>query len=346
MEPTAAPLRPIVAAADSPLPPPREGDNLLNGDRALVEALAREGAGAFTADVSALGQTLAERDWIARGFAANDNPPQQIAYDRGGRRIDAIDFHPAWHELLGLAVEHGVAGAPWADDRRGAHVARAAKFILIAQVEAGITCPLAMTYSCVPALRLDGDVASAWEPLVSSGEYDPSEVAASHKRGALIGMALTERSGGSDVATSTTIAEAVSGGEPGEMIVDGAKWFVSAVQSDAFFVLAQTADGISCVLVPRLDEDGRPNGFRIDRLKSKLGNRSNPTAEVVLTGARGQLVGEQGRGVRAIMAMIGGTRHDCVLGSTAVMRLGTAEAIHWSAHRRAFGARLLDQPAM
>jgi putative acyl-CoA dehydrogenase len=337
---------PFDAAVAAPLPPARAHDNVLDGDAALLEALRREGGGGHEEQVRELGGIVGEPEWIERGFTANEQVPEHISYTRAGARADSIRFHPAWHELLGLAVEHGVAGVPWADGEPGAHVARAARFLLVAQIEAGITCPLAMTYSCVPALRLDERLAADWEPLVTSGAYDPRELPASQKDGALIGMALTERSGGSDVQTSSTVAEPLPGGEDGEVLVSGGKWFVSAVQSDAFFVLAQTEHGLSLALVPRLGEDGLPNGFHLDRLKPKLGNRSNPTAEVVLNGARGRLVGDPAHGVRAIMAMIGGTRHDCVLGSTAVMWLGTAEAVHWSTHRQAFGAALIDQPAM
>ncbi|WP_372791640.1 acyl-CoA dehydrogenase family protein, partial [Paraconexibacter sp.] len=260
-----------------------------------------------------------------------------------GVMTDAIAFHPGWHEVLGTAVEGAVAGGAWADDRAGAHVSRAAKFIAIAQAEAGVTCPIAMTHSSVPALRLNPEIAERWEGLVTSRVYDTRDLHSSEKRGALVGMALTERAGGSDVRRSTTVA--TPDGD-GDWLVNGEKWFVSAVQSDALFVLAQTKSGLSCLLVPCRNEDGTRNGMRVDRLKDKLGNRSNPTAEVVFTDARAQLVGEEGRGVRAIMAMIAGTRLDCVLGSTAVMRLGTSEAIHWARHRLAFGRRLIDQPAM
>jgi putative acyl-CoA dehydrogenase len=234
-------------------------------------------------------------------------------------------------------------GRPWRDDRAGAHAVRAAKFILLAQVEAGITCPIAMTYSCVPALRLEPALAEVWEPLVTSTEYDPSPVPGPAKRGALIGMALTERTGGSDLRRCTTEAQPLGGGH---YALTGVKWFVSAVASDAFFVIARSPGGLSCFLVPRLDDDGRPNSFRIDRLKDKLGNRSNATAEVALDGAVGRIVGEEGHGVRAIMAMIGGTRHDCILGSAAVLRLGLAEAIHYARHRGAFGRRLADHQSM
>jgi putative acyl-CoA dehydrogenase len=330
------------AAATAPLPPARAGGNLLDDDTALLEGLRREGAAAFEDDCRTFGALADSATAIADGFAANEHPPEIVRYDGTGRRVDAIDFHPAWHRLMRLSVEHGVAGAPWADPRPGAHVARAARFVMVAQAEAGITCPLAMTYSCVPALRLAEDP-GRWEALVTSGVYDPDPVPGAAKRGALIGMALTERSGGSDVQTSSTTAEPDG---DGAWRVRGAKWFVSAAQSDAFFMLAQTTGGLSLLLVPRHTPDGELNGLRFDRLKPKLGNRSNPTAEVEVDDAHGVLVGEEGRGVRAIMAMIGGTRHDCVLGSTAVMRLGTAEAIHWAAHRVAFGRPLVAQPAM
>ncbi len=324
------------------LPPARTGGNLLDDDVALLEGVRREGAAAFEDDCRAFG-ALADAPAVIRdGFEANDHPPELVRYDPDGERADTLEFHPSWHRLMGLSVEHGIAGAPWADPRTGAHVARAAKFLMIAQAEAGITCPLAMTYSCVPALRL-ADTTAGWEPLVTSGIYDPAPAPAEGKRGALVGMALTERSGGSDVQTSTTMAEPDG---PDGWRVTGAKWFVSAAQSDAFFVLAQTTGGLSLLLVPRMTPDGALNGLRFDRLKPKLGNRSNPTAEVELEDAHGVLVGEEGHGVRAIMAMIGGTRHDCVLGSTAVMRLGTAEAVHWAANRVAFGRRLAEQPAM
>ena len=333
--------------ADAPahsqdLPPARAGGNLLDGDLALLEALRREGAGDLEGECRAFGAATDDPATIEDGFLANEQSPQLVRYDRGGQRIDELAFNPAWHRLMELAVEGGVAGAPWADPRAGSHVARAAKFIMVAQVEAGITCPLAMTHSSIPALRLT-DGGGDWEPLASSGRYDPAPVPVAGKHGALVGMALTERSGGSDVQTCATIAEPDGAGG---WLVTGAKWFVSAAQSDAFFMLAHTSAGLSLLLVPRRTPDGALNGLRLDRLKSKLGNRSNPTAEVEIDGAQALLVGDEGRGVRAIMTMVGGTRHDCVLGSTAVMRLGTAEAIHWATHRSAFGRELIDQPAM
>ena len=324
--------------------PPRLQDfDVITDDVALVEAMTAFGAAERVAECAELGSALGSAEGLEAGFAANEHPPVHLPYDRSGARVDEIRFDPAWHHVMGLAVEHGVAGAVWADDGPGAQVARAAKFIGVAQVEAGSTCPLAMTYACVPALRLDPTVAAQWEPLVTSGIYDTRPLAPAAKQGALIGMALTEKQGGSDVRANTTIAEPE---DDGSYRVTGEKWFVSAVQSDALFVLAQTPEGVSCLLVPRRLPDGGDNGWTLDRLKDKLGNRSNATAEVRFDGSLAHVIGEPGRGVRAIMAMIGGTRQDCVLGSTAVLRTGTIEAIHWSAHRAAFGRRLVDQPAM
>ncbi|HEX3613876.1 MAG TPA: acyl-CoA dehydrogenase family protein [Sporichthyaceae bacterium] len=316
--------------------------DVITDDVALVEAMSAFGAGERVAECGVLGRALGSAEGLEAGFAANEHAPAHVPYDRSGVRVDEIRFDPSWHHVMRLAVEHGVAGAVWADDQPGAQVARAAKFIGVAQVEAGATCPLAMTYACVPALRLDPNAAAIWEPLVTSGIYDPRSLPAAQKHGALIGMALTEKQGGSDVRANTTSAE-----PDGEVYrVTGEKWFVSAVHSDALFVLAQAPEGVSCLLVPRRLPDGSDNGWTIDRLKDKLGNRSNATAEVRFEQARALMIGEPGRGVRAIMAMIGGTRQDCVLGSTAVLRTGTIEAIHWSAHRYAFGRRLIDAPAM
>ena len=325
------------------VPPARAGGDLFTLDPALADAVRREAGEWALAECSALGEICGQAETIELGFAANEQPPVHVPYDRSGRRVDAMAFHPAWHSLMELAAWHGVMGRPWVDGRTGAHAARAAKFVMLAQIEAGITCPIAMTYSCVPALRLEPELAGVWEPLATSAEYDPRPGPAAGKGGALIGMALTERTGGSDLRRCTTVATPLGGGR---YELTGTKWFVSAVASDAFFVVAQTPGGLSCFLVPRWDDDGRPNGFRVDRLKDKLGNRSNATAEVELDRAVGRIVGEEGRGVRAIMAMIGGTRHDCILGSAAVLRLGVAEAIHYTRHRQAFGRRLADHAAM
>jgi putative acyl-CoA dehydrogenase len=343
LEVRAAPASAVAAGQ----PPERTGDNVFAADVALAEALRREGAEWAEPELERLGEIAGRPETIALGFAANEHPPRHVPYDRSGARVDDLELHPAWHSIMALAVEHGLHGAPWASPRPGAHVARAAKVIVLAQVEAGFTCPIAMTYSCVPALRLEPSLAAAWEPLATGPHYDPRTVPRADKRGALIGMALTERQGGSDVRSNATVARPLDGGGPGSAYaVTGSKWFVSALMSDAYFVLATAPAGLSLLLVPRLLDDGSPNGFRLDRLKHKLGNHSNPTGEVDFDGSIGTLVGEEGAGVRAIMAMIGGTRHDCVLGSTAVMRLGLSEALHWAEHRIAFGRPLVEQPAM
>ena len=324
------------------VPPARAGDTFCS-DPALAEAVWRE-AGEWAMDgCRSLGELCGQAETIELGFAANEHPPVHLAYDRSGARVDAAEFHPSWHSLLDIAAWHGLMGRPWVEGRAGAHAARAARFILLAQVEAGVMCPIAMTYSSVPALRLEPELAAVWEPLVTSAEYDPRPRPATAKRGALVGMALTERTGGSDLRRCTTVAVPV-GGDRYELT--GVKWFVSAPASDAFFVIARAPGGLSCFFVPRLDDDGQVNGFRVDRLKDKLGNRSNATAEVELHRALGRLVGEEGRGVRALMAMVAGTRHDCILGSAAVLRLGVAEAIHYARHRGAFDRRLADHGAM
>ncbi|WP_354701120.1 Putative acyl-CoA dehydrogenase AidB [Paraconexibacter sp. AEG42_29] len=327
-------------------PPPLQDFDVIGDDPALVEGLHAFGAQARAEECSRVGRRLGSAALLEAGFAANERPPVHVPYDRGGVRSDTIQFVPAWDDVMQLAVEAGVAGGVWADMAPAPQVTRAAKFIGVAQVEAGSTCPLAMTYASVPALRLTPAVAQRWESLVTSGYHDTRPLPSGQKTGALIGMALTEKQGGSDVRANTTVAEPAAGEGDGWYRVTGEKWFVSAVHSDAMFVLAQTPEGVSCLLVPRRLDDDPANGWTIDRLKDKLGNRSNPTAEVRFDGSLAQLVGEPGRGVRAIMAMIGGTRQDCVLGSTAVMRTGTIEAIHWATHRQAFGRRLAEQPAM
>jgi putative acyl-CoA dehydrogenase len=341
----------VIADGDGPrdheaggnVPPARAGGDIFRSDPPLAEAVWREAGEWAMEGCRALGELCGQPETIELGFAANENPPAHRVYDRSGQRVDVAEFHPSWHSLLDHAAWHGLMGRPWVEAKTGAHAARAARFILLAQVEAGVMGPIAMTYASVPALRLDPELAAGWEPLVTSSEYDPRPLPAKSKRGALVGMALTERAGGSDLRHCATVATPLG---DGRYELTGVKWFVSAVASDAFFVLARSPGGLSCFFVPRLDDDGRLNGFRVDHLKDKLGNRSNATAEVELTAAVGRLVGEEGRGVRAIMAMVTGSRHDSILGSAAVLRLGVAEAIHHTRHRHAFGGRLVDQGAM
>jgi putative acyl-CoA dehydrogenase len=269
------------------------------------------------------------------------------SHDRYGNRIDEVEFHPAWHRLMEVSVGHALHALPWREPRPGAHVARAALFFTFAQAEAGHGCPISMTYSAVPALRMQPEVAREWEPRLTSTHYDPRPRAASEKLGALCGMAMTEKQGGSDVRANTTRAQALGAGGPGaEYAITGHKWFCSAPMCDAFLVLAQSERGLSCFLLPRWLPDGTRNRFHIQRLKDKLGNRSNASSEVEFDGAWARMVGADGRGVPTIIEMVNHTRLDCVIGAAAGMRQGVAYATHHAAHRAAFGKRLAEQPLM
>jgi putative acyl-CoA dehydrogenase len=323
-------------------PPPLDGYDLFAENRPLAEALEREGAGWAAARASAFG-TFLTGEPLEWGRLANENPPRLRTHDRFGNRIDQVEFHPAWHSLLATSVEHGLHALSWREPRQGAHVARAALFYLMAQVEAGHGCPVSMTHAAVPALRAQPELAAEWDPLLTSLEYDPGLTPAADKRGALCGMAMTERQGGSDVRANVTVARALG---DGEYELDGHKWFCSAPMCDAFLVLAQADGGLSCFLVPRVLPDGTRNGFHIQRLKDKLGDRSNASSEIELVSARAQLVGDEGRGVPTIIEMVNHTRLDCVLGTAAGMRTAVEHATHHAAHRSAFGRLLVDQPLM
>jgi putative acyl-CoA dehydrogenase len=310
-------------------PPPLVDYDLFSENRPLVEALEREGGGFGREGAEALGQALGG-DPLAWARLANEHPPVLHTHDRYGNRIDEVEFHPSWHALMQLGVEAGLHALPWREPVPGAHVARAAMFITWSQVEQGTGCPLSMTYAAVPALRKAPALAAEWEPRLTSLRYGVE--------GALCGMAMTERQGGSDVRANTTSARSTAGGM---YVLDGHKWFCSAPMSDVFLVLAQAPAGLSCFLVER-----RQPGFRIERLKDKLGNRSNASAEIELRGAEGRLVGDEGRGVQTIIEMVNHTRLDCVLGSAALQRRAVAEATHHAEHRSAFGRSLAEQPLM
>jgi len=311
------------SAAAANQPPPLAGYNLYEADAALVEGLRREGGAPWEDEVAAFGAALGGEplEW---GRLANEHPPRLRTHDRYGERIDEIEFHPAWDSLLRLGLDARVHSLPWIDSRPGAHVARAALFMLLGQVEAGVGCPLSMTFAAVPVLRAADDLADEWVRRLTVG-------------GALCGMALTERQGGSDVRANVTTALPAGG----SWELHGHKWFCSAPMSDAFLVLAQAPAGLSCFLLERPQP-----GFRIDRLKDKLGNRSNASAEIRLEGGVARLVGEEGRGLRTILEMVNHTRLDCVLGSTALMRRAVAEATHHAANRSVFGRVLAEQPLM
>jgi putative acyl-CoA dehydrogenase len=325
-------------------PPPLVDYNLFEADAPLRESLEREGAAWAQDLVSDLGRLAGTQEAIDWGFQADANPPQLRTHDRFGNRIDEVEFHPAWHRLMEVAIGHGLHALPWREPRPGAHAARAAAFYVWSQVEGGHGCPVSMTYAAVPALRQQKDLAEKWEPLITTLDYDFGLRPASTKRGVLFGMAMTERQGGSDVRTNTT--RAVPTGTHGEHLLTGQKWFCSAPMCDAFLVLAQAPGGLTCFLLPRVLPDGTRNNFHIERLKDKLGNRSNASVEIELQDAWAVMVGEEGRGVRTIIEMVNHTRLDCVIGSASLMRQAVAQATHHTAHRSAFGKLLSEQPLM
>ncbi|MFE7612399.1 acyl-CoA dehydrogenase family protein [Streptomyces celluloflavus] len=310
---------------------------------ALLEALQREGAGWGVPEVAELGALAGSEPVQEQARWAEEQPPRLRTHDRFGHRVDEVEFHPAWHQLMTVAVEHGLHAAPWADDRPGAHLVRAAKFYVWSQAEAGHGCPVSMTYAAVPALRAAPDLAARYEPLLTARSYDFGLRAPLGKAGLIAGMSMTEKQGGSDVRTNTS--RAVPAGD-GTYRITGHKWFTSAPMSDLFLALARTEEGLSCFLLPRVLPDGTRNGMRLMRLKDKLGNRSNASAEIEYDEAVAWPVGEPGRGVRTIVEMVNMTRLDCVLGSAAGMRAGLRQALHHTAHRRAFGRELDQQPLM
>ncbi len=321
--------------------------NVFEADRTLVESVRREGADWAEQRISKVGAFAGSERAIELGRLANENPPKLRTHDRFGHRVDEVDFHPAWHELLGASVANELHSLPWREPGVGAHVARGAAFMCFGQAEAGVGCPISMTYSVIPALRHQPEIAAEWEPRFTTAAYDGSNVPAPQKPGALAGMGMTEKQGGSDVRANTTIARPLNGGGPGaEYELTGHKWFMSAPMCDAFLVLAQADGGISCFLFPRWTPDGERNSFRLQRLKDKLGNRSNASSEIEFDGAWAQLVGDEGAGVRTIIEMVNHTRLDCVQGGTAGMRAGLAQAIHHASQRSTFGRVLVEQPLM
>ncbi len=322
--------------------PPLVGHDVAD-EPALLEGLAREGAGWHAEDLHRLGRLAGSEQPQSWAWEANRVEPVLHTHDRFGHRLDEVSFPPSWHALLDVAVSEGLAGAPWADPRPGAHVARAAGFHTWSQVEAGHGCPISMTYAVVPALRSEPALAALYEPLLTARVYDPGLRTPSGKAGLLAGMGMTEKQGGSDLRRTTTTATPTG---DGTYLLRGHKWFTSAPMCDLFLVLAQAPEGLSCFLVPRVLPDGTRNPFRIQRLKDKLGNRSNASSEPELDGTVAWLVGEPGRGVRTIIEMVAMTRLDCVLGSAAGMRASFVQAAHHCQHRKAFGARLVDQPLM
>ena len=327
--------------------------DLLTTDVALADALRREaGEGLDLASLAEFARHCGSAEAFELGRQANVHPPLLAGFDQKGHRRDAVEYHPAYHELMATGIGAGLASGAWrhlADDRppdAGRHVARAARLYLAVQMEAGHVCPLTMTNAAVPTLMASPELAEAWLPRILSPRYDRRFIPAPSKTGATIGMGLTEKQGGTDVRANATVA--VPAGHPatGEHILTGHKWFLSAPMSDAFLVLAQAPQGLSCFLLPRFLPDGSVNALRLVRLKDKLGNRSNASAEVELEGAHAWLVGEEGRGVPTIIEMVTLTRLDCAVSSAGLMRLALANAIHHTRHRSVLGRRLVEQPVM
>jgi putative acyl-CoA dehydrogenase len=334
--------------------PPFQDINLFASDEALMEAVDREGAAHAVERLNAFGAACGSAEAFERGRLANENPPRLKRFDSKGHRLDTVEFHPAYHECMAMSIEEGLHCSAWdhlsepgAQTLPGANVARSAGTYMAIQMEAGHQCPITMTNAAVPTLLLQPELARSWMPNVLSRTYDKSFKPAMRKRGVTIGMGMTEKQGGTDVrANSTTAVPAGSGGPGAEYVVTGHKWFMSAPMCDAFLVLAQAPGGLSCFLMPRFLPDDSVNALAFERLKDKLGNRSNASCEVEFQGAHAWLIGEEGRGVPTIIEMVMSTRLDCAVASAGLMRLTLANAIHHCRHRTVFQKHLVDQPLM
>lgn len=327
--------------------PALENYNPYECDLALREAIDREGAGPAASELSAFGELTGSAEFIALGFQANESKPELYTHDRHGHRVDEVRFHPAYHRLMKTSLEHGLHSSHWTKPGTGAHVARAARFYLMTQVEAAHLCPVTMTSAVIPALKNQPELFAELAPKIMSTDYDPRNLPIGEKTGITIGMAMTEKQGGSDVRANTTRAHPLGDSGPGrEFQLVGHKYFVSAPMSDAFLALAQSEGGLSCFYMPRWRPDGSRNAMQIQRLKNKMGNIANASSETELRGAYAVMVGEEGRGVRTIMEMVSMTRFDCMIGSSAGLRQAVVQAIHHCGFRKAFGAALIDQPLM
>ena len=337
----------MMSTPETNQPPPFEGRNLYLTDPALQRTVQREGGGWAHDRLAAWGEVLGRAETFALATRANRFTPELRTHDRFGARIDEVAYDPSWHELMALAAREGEHCAPWVEARPGAQVARAAAYLLHAEVENGTQCPLTMTYASVPVLRKHATslpaVSETWLPRILARDYDPRSLPVAHKRSALVGMGMTERQGGSDVRANLTAAKRT---QDGSYSLTGHKWFFSAPMCDAHLVLAQASSGLSCFFLPRLLPDGTRNAVRIQRLKDKLGNRSNASSEVEFDDATAWLLGEEGRGVAVIIEMVQHTRLDCAIGSAGLIRGAVAQALHHARHRRAFGRRLVELPLM
>ena len=327
-------------------PPPLPDYDLYTSDPVLPAAVAREGAAWAADDIAAFAREVGTADWFHQGHLANEHTPELHTHDRYGSRIDEVEFHPAWHRFMETSIRHGLHSLPFERAAgEGARVARDALFMTMSQVEAGHGCPISMSTSVVPALRVEPALSEVWEPAILSRTYDPRLVPITEKGSAILGMGMTEKQGGSDVRANTTVATPVAGEDRLYRLV-GHKWFTSAPMSDGFLVLAQAPGGLTCFLLPRVLPDGTRNTLRIQRLKHKLGNRSNASSEVEYEDTVVHRVGDEGRGVTTIIEMVSHTRLDCVVGSTALMRQAVTQAAWHVAHREAFGSKLIDKPLM
>lgn len=325
-------------------PPPLVDCNLFETDPILGAALEREGAGWAVDKLAAFGRLTGSEHVAELAAAANRHLPELRVFDGAGRRLDEVTYHPAYHELMGIAKAHEVHSIAWTSARGGGHVAHMALEYLLVQAEPGVCCPITMTYAALPALRNTPAIAAQWQARLTAASYDPRFIPATEKTGVTIGMAMTEKQGGSDVRANTT--QARLDGPDGQYELTGHKWFCSAPMSDAFLTLAQTAAGLSCFLVPRWRPDGMRNPFLIQRLKDKLGDRSNASCEIEYRRTWAQLIGEQGHGVRAIIEMVHHTRLDTAAAAAGLMRQAVVQAVHHTSHRSAFGRLLSQQPLM
>jgi putative acyl-CoA dehydrogenase len=328
-------------------PLPFAPKNVFLADVALVEALSREGGGWAHQRMVQLGAVAGDPENTKKAILANRFAPELKRFDSYGRRVDTVEFHPAWHDMMSLAWEHELHALPWNHPRPGAQVAKAAASILFNQLEGGVMCPYAISYGILPMLRLQPELAAIWEPLIRSVEYDPRPLPHFEKKGVTLAFSVTEKQAGSDVRRAATEAKPVAAAGPGrEYILRGHKWFCSAAGADAIFIAAQTEKGLGCFLVPRWLNDGSRNPISIERLKDKLGNKSNASAELEMENTRGWLIGEEGRGIQTMMLFMLYTRFECALAAVGIMRAGLARAVHHVQNRSAFQRRLIDQPLM
>jgi putative acyl-CoA dehydrogenase len=327
--------------------PALEDYDLYATDQVLQEALHHAGGATSAPRVQAFGKALGTAEVLEAGRLANAHPPELQVFDRTGQRIDEVRFHPSYHQVFALGMVHGVHNVAWTGETPRGHVVHTALEYLLGQVEGGVCCPLTMTYAAVPTLRAQPELSEVWEPRLLASSYDPRMIPASHKRSATMGMAMTEKQGGSDIRANTTRAVPIGTGGPGQPhLLRGHKWFCSAPMCDAFLTLALTESGLSCFFVPRWLPDETRNPFHLQRLKDKLGNKSNASSEIEYLDTVAWMVGEEGRGVRTIVEMVHHTRLDCTLAAAGLMRQALVQAVHHACHRKAFGKRLIEQPLM